>query len=203
MTRRWWWMAIAAAMTACGGGDTAKVDAGGEEEVVELPELRKLDFGRDFTLTDQDGQPFDTASLRGQVIFLFFGFTTCPDVCPMTLSKIAQAEALLGDDAARLQTVYVTVDPERDTPEKLKEYLGHYTLPVVGLTGTPEEVKSVAADFGVYYEKAEQDTAVGYLVDHTTLIYLIDPDGKLRYLSQPGDSAEVLAGLVKEILKEG
>ena len=91
------------------------------EEPQELPELKKLEFGRDFVLTDQNGERFDTVTLRGKLIFLFFGYTTCPDACPMTLSKIARVDALLGEIGERVQTVYVSVDPERDTVEKVRE----------------------------------------------------------------------------------
>ena len=121
----------------------------------------------------------------------------------MTLSKLARVAALLGQEEDQIQIVYVSVDPERDTVEKLKEYLSYYQLPVIGLTGTAEEIKSVAGDFGVFYSKSEEETAMGYLVDHTTLIYLVDGKGSLRYLSHPEDSPEVLAGLARKVLGEG
>ena len=165
--------------------------------------MKNLEFGRDFVLTNQDGQVFDTSTLRGKLIFLFFGYTTCPDACPMTLSKLARVASLLGQEEDQIQIVYVSVDPERDTVEKLKEYLSYYQLPVIGLTGTAEEIKSVAGDFGVFYSKSEEETAMGYLVDHTTLIYLVDGKGSLRYLSHPEDSPEVLAGLARKVLGEG
>lgn len=199
------WMVFALLTCACAeSGQSDAIRAGGESETpVELPELRKLEFGRDFVLTDQNGASFDTATLRGKLVFLFFGYITCPDACPMTLSKLARVNALIGDEGKRVQTVFVSVDPERDTVEKMKEYLSYYTLPVVGLTGTAAEVASVAGDFGVYYGKSETETAAGYLVDHTTLVFMIDPDGTLRYLSHPEDSPEVLAGLVQKVLAEG
>ena len=188
------------ALAGCQAGeDVTKVN----RPAMALPELKKVTFGRDFVLTDHNGAMFDTATLRGKTVFLFLGYTTCPDACPMTLSKIASVYALLGNEASRLRTVYVSVDSERDTPEKLKAYLSYYDLPVVGLTGTAEEIKSVAGDFGVYYSKSEEETAAGYLVDHTTLIYLIDQHAQLRYLSQSQDSPEVLAGLVRKVLAEG
>ena len=182
-------------------GSTAELEA--VAEVVDLPELKRLEFGQDFVLTNQDGVSFDTATLRGKVILLFFGYTTCPDACPMTLSKLARVNALLGPEGESVQTVYVSVDPERDTVEKIKAYLSYYTLPVVGLTGTVEEVASVAADFGAYYSKSEEETAAGYLVDHTTMVYMIGPDGALRYLSHPEDTPEVMAGLIRKVLAEG
>ncbi len=172
-------------------------------EIADLPELKRLEFGRDFVLTNQDGVSFDTATLRGKVILLFFGYTTCPDACPMTLSKLARVNALLRSKGEQVQTVYVSVDPERDTVEKIKTYLSYYTLPVVGLTGTVEEVASVAGDFGVYHSRSEEETAAGYLIDHTTLLYMIGPDGTLRYLSHPEDSPEVIAALIRQVLAEG
>ena len=188
----------------CAASDDAQTtDVKMQEAEIELPELRKLEFGRDFVLTNQDGNQFDTATLRGKVIYLFFGYTTCPDACPMTLSKLARVHDLLGNQGERVQTVYVSVDPERDTVEKLKEYLDYYSLPVVGLTGTPEEVKSVAGDFGVFYARSEEETAAGYLVDHSTMVYVIDHNGTLRYLSYPDDSAEMVAALTRKILAEG
>lgn len=196
----WGWMCVVLIAAACSGQDEVAIVETPPD--TELPELKKLEFGRDFVLTNQDGEAFDTASLRGKIIFLFFGYTTCPDACPMTLSKLARVDALLGDDSDRVQTVYVSVDPERDTVDKVKEYLSYYSLPVVGLTGTAEEIKSVAGDFGVYYAVSEEETAAGYLVDHTTLVYLIDGNGTLRYLSHPDDSPEVLAALVRKILAE-
>ncbi len=173
-------------------------------EEVELPELKKLDFGDDFFLTDQHGASFDSRALRGRVVLLFFGFTTCPDACPTTLSKLSQVYDLLGEAREQLQVVWVSVDPERDTPDRIKAYLEYWQMPVIGLTGTPEEVNRVAAGgYGVYYKRSEEETEAGYLVDHTTLVYLIDPDGDLRYLSQPGDSATIIAGLIQKVLAEG
>ena len=199
------WMVVALVTCACAEPNQSDAIREGAtfETPAELPELRKLEFGRDFVLTDQHGASFDTATLRGKLIFLFFGYTTCPDACPMTLSKLARVNALIGNDGKRVQTVFVSVDPERDTVEKMKEYLSYYTLPVVGLTGTVAELASVAGDFGVYYGKSETETAAGYLVDHTTLVYMIDPGGMLRYLSHPEDLPEVLAGLVLKVLAEG
>jgi len=189
------------ALTHCeSGGPQTADETVTTVDPVELPELKDLAFGRDFVLTDQNGDRFDTATLRGKIIFLFFGYTTCPDACPMTLSKLARVYDLLGQEADRVQTVYVSVDPDRDTVETIREYLSYYSHPVVGLTGTFQEIKDVAGDFGVFYSKSEEETEAGYLVDHTTLVYLIDGKGKLRYLSHPEDEPEVLAALARKVL---
>ena len=170
---------------------------------IELPELKKLDFGGDFVLTDQHGERIHSKNLRGRIIFLFFGYTTCPDACPTTLSKLSQVYELLGDAEERIQVVWVTVDPERDTSDRTKAYLEYWPIPVIGLTGSREEIDAVAANYGVYHKRSEEETEAGYLVDHTTLVYLIDGGGKLRYLSQPHDEPEFLVGLVRKILAEG
>lgn len=200
-----WWSAIGvsvAVLVGCASEESRRPQT--EAPEVELPELKNLEFGEDFILTDQHGGQFDSRSLRGRVVLLFFGFTTCPDVCPTTLSKLSQAIELLGDDQDEVQVVWVSVDPERDTPEHIKAYLEYWTIPVVGLTGTPEEINEVAAGgYGVFYKKSEEKTEVGYLVDHTTLVYLIDPRGNLRYLSRPEDAPAVIAGLVRQVLAEG
>ena len=173
------------------------------ETDVELPELKNLDFGDDFVLTDQNNERFDSKSLRGRVALLFFGYTTCPDACPTTLSRLSQVYEMLGDARERIQVVWVTVDPERDTSNRTKAYLEYWQMPVVGLTGTREEIEEVAGSYGVYHKRSEEETEAGYLVDHTTLVYLIGPDGSLRYLSQPDDEPAVIAGLIRKVLAGG
>ncbi|MBK35435.1 MAG: hypothetical protein CME26_07890 [Gemmatimonadetes bacterium] len=192
------WILVLVLCAACTAGhEEAAVS---ETVEVELPELKKLDFGEDFVLTDQNNAAFDSRSLRGRVVLLFFGFTTCPDACPTTLSRLSLALDMLGEDRDRVRIVWVTVDPERDTPARTKAYLEYWQMPVIGLTGTREEIDDVAGNYGVYHKRSEEETEAGYLVDHTTLVYLIDPEGSLRYLSQPHDEPAVLAGLIRKVL---
>ncbi|MFD1198729.1 SCO family protein [Brucella gallinifaecis] len=134
------------------------------------------DIGGEFRLTNIEGQPFGSENLKGKPYALFFGFTHCPEVCPTTLSEIAFSLQELGSDADRLTTVFVTVDPERDTAETLKEYLGFFDKRIVGLRGTPEEIASVARAFRATYKKVAL-TDGDYTVDHTAVIYLIDGEG--------------------------
>ncbi len=137
----------------------------------------------DFALTDHNEQPFHLSKYRGNVVVLFFGFTFCPDVCPLTLSTWKRVHDALRADTAQVKFVYVTVDPERDTPEKLKAHLAIFSPKFLGLTGSPEALREVYSEFGVYAEKETIATgASGYLVNHTTRMFVVDQNGVLRLL---------------------
>jgi protein SCO1/2 len=164
------------------------------------PELPVLPVGGDFTLTAHDGTPFASTSLRGRVVLVFFGYTFCPDVCPTTLSKVAAVRRALGDDAARVAVLFVTVDPARDTPDALREYLGHFSAGAVGLTGTEAEIAQVALRFGAGYEVAQAGPDGSYLVSHTTRLYGIDPDGRTRILFSYEAAPEEICAGVRDML---
>jgi protein SCO1/2 len=161
-------------------------------------EYAELNPAGDFTLTDQDGRAFRLKDHRGQILLLFFGYLTCPDVCPATLSKLARVYSLLG--AARrpkVLTVFISVDGERDTPGKLKEYLEYFNINAIGLTGTKAQVDQVVHAYKAFYEKVETGTAVGYLINHSDYLYLIDARGKTSHLFHPEDKAEDMAGVIR------
>ena len=147
----------------------------------------------DFTLTDETGAPFRLSDLRGQWILLDYGYTSCPDVCPTTLAMLRQMRLQLGAEADKVRIVFVSVDPERDTPEKLGQYLNHFGDDLKGLSGTPAQVAEAAQPYGVKYEKKEADSALGYLVSHTAFVYLIDPQFQLRVTYPFGISASDMA----------
>lgn len=156
---------------------------------------------RDFTLTDQTGQPFSLSSQRGKVVMLFFGYTMCPDVCPTTLSKLATVASRLGDDRARVKTVYVTVDPERDTPAVLKADLDLFALDAVGLTGSRAAIDSVVALYGATYEITPTPGSAGrYSVAHSTTLYLLDASGVVRRELPYEATADEVTTAVKELL---
>lgn len=157
--------------------------------------------GGDFTLTDQRNQPYALSSERGKVVMLFFGYTMCPDVCPTTLSKLSRVTRKLGDDRARVRTVYVTVDPDRDTPAVLKADLDLFDLDAVGLTGSRAAIDSVVKQYGASYQiTPTPESAAKYSVSHSTTLYLIDGEGKLRTeLPYEATVDEVVAG-VKALL---
>jgi protein SCO1/2 len=154
-----------------------------------------------FTLTGADGQPVSLSDFGDKVVVLYFGYTFCPDVCPTTLTDMKQVMQLLGNKADDVQFIMVSVDPERDTPDKLGEYVAYFDPRFVGLTGTPEEVLAAATPYGVIFEKHEGTAATGYLVDHTATLNIIDKSGKLRLLfpfdAEPKDIADDLKQLVK------
>lgn len=140
-----------------------------------------LEGGGDFSLTDHDGRPFTLASQRGRVVLIFFGYTFCPDACPTTLSKLASVYRRLGTNATRVKTLYVSVDPERDTPDVLKADLENFALDAVGLTGSKAELDAVVRQYGAAYEIVPTpDSAATYTVSHTTTLYAVDRQGRLR-----------------------
>ncbi len=153
--------------------------------------------GGDFTLTDHHRARFELTALRGKVVVLFFGYTMCPDVCPTTLSKLSTVVSRLGPDGARVKTLYVTVDPERDTPEVLKADLELFSLDALGLTGTREEIDQVVAMYGASYKIVPTPESAGkYAVTHSTSLYVLDGDGKVR-LTFPYEATadEIVAGI--------
>ena len=134
----------------------------------------------DFELTDQNGQPFRLSDHQGKVVLIFYGYTNCPDVCPLTLSDFKLIKADLGEQADQVSFVFITVDPERDSQERLKVYLANFDPVFSGLTGSRSELESVWTAYGVYQAKQETGSAAGYLVDHTARTYAIDKQGNLR-----------------------
>ncbi len=173
---------------------------------IDVPELLDYGerFGGDFTLTDQDEEPFDLSQHRGDVFLIFFGYTFCPDACPLMLSRLAAVYDVLDLEVLDLQpdqnvrTIYITVDPARDTPEQLREYLAYFsTVDVLGLTGSREEIDEVAEQYSVLYKLQEPNEAGHYLVAHTTTLFLVDQEGRLRYRFHPSDTPEFIAAGVK------
>jgi|CXWL01.1.fsa_nt_gi protein SCO1/2 len=167
------------------------------------PDLEVLPIGGDFVLTGDDGAAFDTRSLRGRVVLLFFGYTSCPDACPTTMARLTKVYGLLRDFDldARVQTLFVSVDPERDTPAALHQYLSYFAVPAKGLTGSPEEIAAVAKSFAATYERTTADSAAGYFVNHTTYVFLIDGEGRVRHLFAHQDPPERLAELTAVVAR--
>jgi len=155
----------------------------------------------DFTLTSQTGEPVSLSDLRGKLVLLYFGYTFCPDVCPTTLSTLNQALELMGKKADDVQVVMVSVDPERDTPEVLANYLSNFNPSFMGLTGTHDQIASAATGLGVFFEKHEGSAATGYLVDHTASVMALDQQGRLRLVIPFETSAEDIASDLTRLLK--
>jgi protein SCO1/2 len=172
-------LALSAALALCGAVSTA----GCSEAPAEAPPLEGARLGGAFTLTDQDGRKLASeTAFKGKYRLVYFGFTFCPDVCPVDLQQIGQAMRQLEKSdpakAAKVQPVFITVDPERDTPPVMKQYVAAFHPRLIGLTGTPEEIAQVAKLHGVYYSKGEKGGESGYLMDHSRIALLFGPDGK-------------------------
>jgi protein SCO1/2 len=135
-------------------------------------------IGGPFTLTNQNNKTVHDTDYRGKYLLVYFGYTYCPDLCPTGLDGIAHALDQLGPDAHKVQPLFITVDPARDTPEKLKEYIASFSPEIAGLTGTPDQIASVAREYQVYYAKGDNVEDGQYLMDHSNLIYVMDPQGK-------------------------
>ena len=158
-------------------------------------DITGADYGRDFTLVDHTGKTRSLADFRGKVVVMFFGYTRCPDVCPTTLTELKVAKEQLGDDGKRLQVLFVTVDPERDTRELLANYVPAFDPSFLGLYGDAAAIAKVAKEFKVFYQKAPGKAPDSYTVDHSAGSYVFDPQGRLRLLVRQGDVASLVADL--------
>ncbi|MCC7486538.1 MAG: SCO family protein [Burkholderiales bacterium] len=154
----------------------------------ELTDITGASFGREFDLPDHDGRRRTLADFRGKVVTVFFGFTHCPDVCPTTLGEMAQVMRELGPDAEKVQVLFVTVDPERDTAPLLKQYVPAFHPSFIGLAGDAEATARVAKEFKVFYQKQPLKSG-GYSVDHSAGTYVFDREGRLRLFAPYGRGA--------------
>jgi protein SCO1 len=155
-------------------------------------DLTGADYAKDFQLPDADGRVRTLKDFQGKVVVLFFGYTQCPDVCPTTMTELAEAKKLLGLQGDKLQVIFVTVDPERDTPQLLKAYMANFDPTFIALRPTPEQLAATAKDFKVYYKKAEGKTPNSYSMDHSAASYVYDTHGKLRLYTRYGTGPQAL-----------
>ena len=160
-------------------------------------------IGGPFHLTDQTGKPVTDKDLLGRPAAMFFGYTFCPDVCPTTLTEVGDWLKALGPDADRLQVVFVTVDPERDTQDKMKDYLTSFDPRIRGLTGTAEETAQIVKDYRVYVKKTHPESGSDYLVDHTAAVYLMDRQGYFVGFINYQEEPEKTIAKLKELLARG
>ena len=166
-------------------------------------DLSQMDYARDFApLKDHNGQQRSIKDFQGKVVVVFFGYTQCPDVCPTSMQEMAEVKKMLGADGERLQSIFITVDPERDTPEMLKAYMANFDPSFLALVGNAEQTAALAKEFKIYYKKAEGKTPTSYTMDHSAGSYIYDTQGRLRVYYRYGSGAEALAHDVKQLLKE-
>ncbi|MBX9810142.1 MAG: SCO family protein [Burkholderiales bacterium] len=166
----------------------------------KLTDVTGASFGKELALTDHNGKPRTLADFRGKVVVIFFGFTHCPDACPTTLAELAMVAKELGRDADRMQVLFVTVDPERDTPEVLRQYVPSFNPSFLGLYGDAEATARTAREFKIFYQKQPLKTG-GYSIDHSAGTYIFDPQGRLRLFAQYGQGAADLLHDIRILLQ--
>ena len=169
------------------------------EPVFKSTDISGTSYGRTLRLTDHHGQERTLADFKGKVVTIFFGYTQCPDVCPTALSGMSTVMQALGPDADRVQVIFVTVDPERDTPELLAQYVPAFDARFLGLYGTAEKIAEVAKEFRVFYRKSG-DLAGHYTIDHTAGTYVFGPDGRPRLYVKHAEDPQVVVADIKALL---
>ncbi|MDP3701999.1 MAG: SCO family protein [Hylemonella sp.] len=187
---------VAAALLLSGCSDSGKPG-------FSAIDLTGADYARDFALTDHDGRARTLKDFQGKIVVMFFGYTQCPDVCPTSLTELAAVKKLLGADGDKLQGLFVTVDPARDTPEIMKSYMSNFDPTFLALYAAgPDQLAALAKDYKVYYKKVEGKTPTSYTMDHSAGMYVYDANGKLRLYSRYGSGAGALAADIKLLMQE-
>lgn len=184
-------MVFAALLAGCGGAT--------EKPKFKLTDVTGAGFGKELNLTDHNGKPRTLADFRGKVVTVFFGFTHCPDACPTTMVEMAQVAKELGSDADKLQVLFVTVDPERDTPQVLKQYVPSFHPSFLGLTGDATATGAAAKEFKVFFQK-QPVKGGSYSVDHGAGTFILDREGRLRLFAQYGQGAPALLHDIRLLL---
>jgi len=198
-----WIGAAGAALAAAGlvGCDKLGVSAPSTAQTFKGVDITGANYK--FALPDQNGQTRTPDDFKGKVTAVFFGYTQCPDVCPTAMAELAQVKKALGKDGDRLQGVFITVDPERDTPDLLKSYVGNFDPGFIALRGTLDQTTATAKDFKVFFAKSPGKTPDSYTVDHTAGMYLFDTKGQVRLFERYGGGVDVLNADVKALLAAG
>jgi len=200
-SRRWILLGAAALLAGLAGCD-GKTPGATAKPSFKGVDITGAEYARTLSLTDPDGQRRTLADFKGKVVVVFFGYTQCPDVCPTTMAELAEVKRQLGADGARVQGIFVTLDPERDTAVLLKAYVANFGPDIVGLRGTPEEIQAAAKEFKVFYNKVPGKTETSYTVDHTAGSYIFDAMGKVRLFTRYGSGAQALIDDLKLLLAE-
>ena len=207
------WFLIATAIAVIGAQLTIRMLSDdetpptAEEKAQTAQEVARNVVTGEFSLIDHHGKAVTDLDFRGSWLLIFFGYTYCPDVCPTTLGVVSLVMDELGDDAAKVQPLFISVDPQRDTPEILADYVAAFHPRIIGLSGSLEQVKAAAGSHRAYYIKAPMEeggeiTATEYAVDHSAYLYLMDPEGVYAQVFSPTDTAEEITGKIKEFVNQ-
>jgi protein SCO1 len=178
----------------------AGCDIGGRDKPFNGVDLTGASYAQQLALTDQNGQPRTLGDFKGKVTVVFFGYTQCPDVCPATMAELAEVRRSLGKDGERVQGVFVTVDPERDTQAVLKSYMAGFDPSFVALRGTPEQTQAVAKEFKIFYAKTPGKEPGSYTVDHSAVSYVFDTNGRVRLLERYQTPPQALAEDLRRLM---
>jgi protein SCO1/2 len=172
----------------------------GKQASFQNTDVTGLDYAKGFALTDHTGKPRTLADYKGKVVVVFFGYTQCPDVCPTTMAEMASVMQKLGPQADQVQVLFITLDPERDTPQLLASYVPAFDKRFVGLYGTPEQTAKTAKEFKVFYSKVPGKEPGSYTIDHTAGSYVFDKEGRLRLFIRHGGGADAIVHDVRQLL---
>ena len=166
-------------------------------------DITGAEYARDFSLPDHNGQQRSIKDFAGKIVVVFFGYTQCPDVCPTSMAELAEIRTMLGADGARLQGLFITVDPDRDTPDVLKAYMANFDPTFLALRpSSPEQLAALGKDFKAYYKKVDGRTPTSYTMDHSAGSYVYDTKGRIRLFTRYGSGAKALAGDIRQLLQQ-
>jgi protein SCO1/2 len=210
-TRLILWLLVATAVAVLGAELAVKLSDIGNtppdkaEQARTAQEVAREAITGEFSLVDHNGNPVTDEDYRGSWLLIFFGYTHCPDVCPTTLGAVSVVMDILGEDSAKVQPLFISVDPQRDTPEVLKDYVSAFHPSIMGLSGTPEQIKAAAQSHRAFYAKApaEEDGEIGetdYAMDHSAYLYLMDPEGVYANVFSPTDTPEGIAKQIRQYI---
>ena len=194
--------AMLLAAVGCGERGASGAASGGPKASFKSIDITGAEYARKLELPDAGGKTRNLSEFKGKVVVVFFGYTQCPDVCPTTMAELSQVRRALGPDAERLQGLFVTVDPERDTATVLKAYVDNFNAGFVGLRGSAEQTQAVAREFKVFFGKVPGKTETSYTVDHTAGAYIFDTQGRIRLFSRYGAGPKALEDDIRTLLRE-
>lgn len=196
-------LCAALALSACGKGGAEGAASGSSAGGFTAVDITGASYASKLALPDPEGKVRSLEEFKGKVVIIFFGYTQCPDVCPTTLNDIAQMRKALGADGAKVQPIFVTVDPQRDTPELIKAYAANFGEDVVALRGDEAQTKATAQEFKVFYSRVAGKTAETYTVDHTAGAWVYDTQGRVRLFMRHGQNAEAMKADITRLLAGG
>jgi protein SCO1/2 len=195
---------LAAALAGCDRAEAPKPGTAAPPAPLSFQgvDITGAEYARTLALPDAEGRERSLAEFKGKVVVVFFGYTQCPDVCPTTMAELSQIRRALGDDGPKLQGIFVTVDPQRDTAAVLKAYVDNFNSGFIGLRGNDEQIKQAAREFKVFYAKVPGKTESTYTIDHTAGAYVFDTQGRIRLFSRYGAGPKALEGDIRALLRE-